>query len=206
MNNEVIFKNLQTSYDSLKYFIIKNNILYFKDDNNVYTLPLISTNLNTINPNLYLLKPRDIYRVIFLLELLNKDILTENDIEFINQYTNKYLKLETMRLENQNVDENEVTSLSVPIYTSYDPKYINKPASKIINELLSNYSQEIENGRSSVQTLALKPKNIPDTIIREDYEDSPLNDFKQAGFTAIILIISTVVLTSLYIFFFILSK
>lgn len=206
MNNEVILRNLQVSYDSLKYFIIKNNILYFKDDNNIYSLPLINTNLSLLNTNLYLLKPRDIYRVIFLLELLNKDTLTDNDIEFIRQYTNKYIKLETMRLENQNVNENEATCLSIPIFTSYDSKYLDKPASIIINELLNTHSQEIESGKSNVQTLTLKPKKIPDTIIREDYEDSPLNDFKQAGFTTIILIISTVVLTSLYIAFFIINK
>ena len=206
MNNEVILKNLQTSYDSLKYFNIKNNILYFKDGENIYTLPLQSTNLIALSSNLFLLKPRDIYRIIFLLELLNKDSLTENDIEFIRQYTNKYLKLETMRLENQTIDENEVNCLSIPIYTSYDPKYIDKPASIIINELLNNHSQEIESGKSNVQTLALRPNNIPNTIIREDFEDSPLNDFGKAGFTTIILIVGAVVLTSLYIAFFIIGK
>ena len=111
-----------------------------------------------------------------------------------------------MRLENQTIDENEVNCLSIPIYTSYDPKYIDKPASIIINELLNNHSQEIESGKSNVQTLALRPNNIPNTIIREDFEDSPLNDFGKAGFTTIILIVGAVVLTSLYIAFFIIGK
>lgn len=206
MDNDLFFKNIQNAYDSLRYFAIKNNVLYFKDNDKIYSLPLNTVNFSNLNQNIFLIKPRDIYRIIYLLEILNKDEINEYDSEFINQYTNKFLKLETMRLENQNIDENEVACLSIPIYTSYDPKYLEKPASKIINEILNNYSQEIESGRSSVQKLTLKPKNIPETIMREDFEDSPLNDFRQAGFTATLLIILTVVLTSIYIAFFILNK
>ena len=203
MDNEIIITNLKNSYDSLKYFIIKNNILYFKDNDKLYSLPLQIVNISNLNPNMFLLKPRDIYRIIFLLEVLNKKELSEYDSEFIKQYTNKYLKLENERLDNNDVDENEIMCLGIPIYTSYDPMFVNNPGSVLIQNLLNARAEQIENGKSHGQKLVLANPNFPKT---EEEEPNAWIDLGKAGFTATSIIILTIILTSIYIAFFILKK
>ena len=205
MDNDTIFITLQNSYDSLKYFNVKNNILYFKDNEHIYNLPLNIVNLYTLNNNLFLLKPRDIYRIIYLLELLEKENITENDIEFIKQYTEKYIKLEQSRIEkdnNHDIDENEVSSFSIPIYTSYDPRFANKPTSKIIDELLYKHTKQIEEGTSKGQKLVRINPNFP----KEDEQNNYLSDFGKAGFTTLLLIIGTVIITSLYIAYYVIGN
>lgn len=202
MDNEIIFRNLQNSYDSLKYFTIRNNILYFKDNDKLYSLPLQIVNISKLNPNLFLIKPRDIYRVIYLLETINKKEITEYDSEFIKQFTNKYLKLESDRLESSDINENEIMCLGIPIYTSYDPMFMNNPGSKLIQDILNNHTEQIENGKSHGQKLVLTNPMFPKT---ED-EPNDLIEFGKAGFTATFLIILTVIITSIYITLFILNK
>ena len=202
MDNEIIFRNLQNSYDSLKYFTIRNNILYFKDNDKLYSLPLQIVNISKLNPNLFLIKPRDIYRVIYLLETINKKEITEYDSEFIKQFTNKYLKLESDRLESSHINENETMCLGIPIYTSYDPMFMNNPGSKLIQDILNNHTEQIENGKSHGQKLVLTNPMFPKT---ED-EPNDLIEFGKAGFTATFLIILTVIITSIYITLFILNK
>ena len=202
MDNEIIFRNLQNSYDSLKYFTIRNNILYFKDNDKLYSLPLQIVNISKLNPNLFLIKPRDIYRVIYLLETINKKEITEYDSEFIKQFTNKYLKLESDGLESSDINENEIMCLGIPIYTSYDPMFMNNPGSKLIQDILNNHTEQIENGKSHGQKLVLTNPMFPKT---ED-EPNDLIEFGKAGFTATFLIILTVIITSIYITLFILNK
>lgn len=198
MNNEVVLKNLQNSYISLRYFAIKNNVLYFKDNDKVYSLPLNIVNLNNLNNNLFILKPRDIYRIIYLLELLNKDNITENDIEFIKQYTEKYLNLETIRIENNEINENEIFGLSIPIYTSYDEKFSSKPASKLITETINNYTEKRQSGKSQGQKLVLANPNFP------NIEDE-IHEYGAAGFAKIFLIITIVIIIGIYVAFFMLN-
>lgn len=201
MSNELFFKNIQNNYESLKYFIVKDNMLYFKDnDNKMYSLPL-TFNLAEVNNNLFLLKPRDIYRVLYLLELLSHNELNNNDAEFIKQYTEKYIKLEQERLENNSVSELETLCLGIPIYESYNPIYMEKPASILMQNILNNQTEKIENGKSHGKKLVLVNPNFP----KVENDENSLEDLGKAGFTAIMLVVLTVILTSLYIAFFIIK-
>ncbi len=203
MDNELVLKNLQKSYDSLRCFVIKNNILYFKDDNKIYQLPLQTVNISNLNHNLFLIKPRDIYRIIYLLEILNKKEITEYDSEFIKQYTVKYLKLEKERLENAEVDENEIMCLKMPIDLAYNSIYSNNPSSLLIQNIINNYAEQIESGKSHGKKLVLEKENLPKTL---DDEPNTWIDLGKAGFTTTFLIVLTIILTSVYIAFFVLNK
>lgn len=200
MDNESYLKKLQLSYDSMKYFLLKDNVLYFKNNENIYSLPL-TISLASLNPNLFINNPINIYRIIYILTLLKKDQINDQEKDFIIDYVKHYLVIEKDRIENKEIDENELMSLSIPIYTSYDPNYNNHPASVLIQEQLNNYANEIESGKSHGQKLVLTNPNIPKTI-----DDDDLYDLGKAGFGITILIVSTVILTSLYIFFFLLNK
>lgn len=203
MDNELVLKNLQKSYDSLRCFVIKNNILYFKDDNKIYQLPLQTVNISNLNHNLFLIKPRDIYRIIYLLEILNKKEITEYDSEFIKQYTVKFLKLEKERLENAEVDENEIMCLKMPIDLAYNSIYSNNPSSLLIQNIINNYAEQIESGKSHGKKLVLEKENLPKTL---DDEPNTWIDLGKAGFTTTFLIVLTIILTSVYIAFFVLNK
>ena len=201
MNNEIFINSNKNLYESLEYFQIENNILNFNDNGKIYRFPIYNINLSILNPNLYLLKPRDIFRVIYLLELLYKDNISEYDYNFIEQYVNKYLNLEDKRLEGQEIDNNEVECLGIPIYTSYEPSFIDKPTSISIQTLINSHSEKIENSQSKGQRLVL---------INPEFgkfsEDDNQNDFVElgkAGFTSIMLILVTVILTVLYIVYFV---
>lgn len=201
MDNESFFKNLRLSYDSLNYFVINNNTLYYKNNDKIYSLPLTNINLSNLNPNIYLLSPNNIFRILYTLEILRKDEITDNETNYIVQYVNSYLKAEKERIENNSNNENELMCLSIPIYSSYDPELINKPASKIIQEQLNNYTDEMESGKSHGQKLVLTNPNFPVT-----HDETDITDLGKAGYTVTMLIVITVILTSLYIAFFILNK
>lgn len=206
MNNDVVFKSLQQSYDSLRVFDVINNILYFNYNGATYQLPLNIVSLSSLNPDIFLLKPEDIYRIIYLLELLPKDNLTPSDEEFITQYTEKYLKLEQGRIEerenDKGLDDKDILCLSIPINVAYDPRFVDKRASKIIDEILYRHTEEIESGNFKGQKLVRINPNVP----REYSLGDEVSDFGKAGFTTILIILSSVLFTGLYIAYFMIGK
>ena len=206
MNNDVVFKSLQQSYDSLRVFDVINNILYFNYNGATYQLPLNIVSFSSLNPDIFLLKPEDIYRIIYLLELLPKDNLTPSDEEFITQYTEKYLKLEQGRIEerenDKGLDDKDILCLSIPINVAYDPRFVDKRASKIIDEILYRHTEEIESGNFKGQKLVRINPNVP----RECSLGDEVSDFGKAGFTTILIILSSVLFTGLYIAYFMIGK
>ena len=89
MSNQDFLINYQNRYESLKYFTINNNTLILKD-NGVFMQDISHTNLARLNPNLFLLSPVEIYQIIYMLELLYKNNLSEYEINFANTYINNY--------------------------------------------------------------------------------------------------------------------
>ena len=199
MDNETFLNNMKYQYDSLKAFVIKNGNLLLKDNNNIYMIPL-NINLSSLNNNIYLLNPRDIYRIIYMIELLSKEKITDDDVNFVNEYVGKYLNLEKKKNANLEVDENEVNSLGIPIYLSDDPKYENSSTSNIIRKILLDDLKEEQSGKTNTPRLVLTSPHFQGSI-----EEDNLANFEKAGFTTIILIVSAIVATCLYIAFFILT-
>ena len=197
MSNEIYFNLIKGNYESLNLFYIKDNTLFFQDGS-TYMLPLDHITLSNINTNLFLLRPRDIYRVLYLLELLPKREITENDKIFINEYVQKYLSLEEKKLSNESIEDHRVDCLGMPIYFSDDPSLENTPASIEIHNILQKHTEEISGGKSKGPKLVLTNPNF---IIEED--ENSLIDYGKAGFTTILLIAGTVVATCIYIALFI---
>lgn len=201
MNNDMFIKQMKNYYESLQFFSIENGYLTLSYEG-TYKIPFISVNLSLLNPNLFSLDPKEIFHILYMQELLFKENLNQNEIEFIKGYLTRYLKLNDMALENENMDSNLVWGLSIPIYTSYDPLFIDKPASKLIEEQINMHSDNLVEGRSNQQRLVLMKNDNFTTIVEEE----PLSNLAQAGFTTLLLIFSAVTITVLYILNFILIK
>ncbi len=201
MNNKEFLNTYKSLYDSLKYFYIENNTLKLNYDY-TYSLPLDNINLANLNSNVYLLNPKEIYSILYAISLLPKNSLTNEEVNFITQYAKRYLRLNDLALEeNENVDKNLVWCLSIPIYTSYDPNFIELPTSKIIQDMFNNHSNDLENGKGKQMRLVLKNPNVEIT----ENEDNT-NYFEKAGFTTIILVVAAIVISTLYITLFILNN
>ncbi len=201
MNNEEFLNTYKPLYDSLKYFYIENNTLKLNYDY-TYSLPLDNINLFNLNSNIFLLNPKEIFSILYALSLLPKSTLTDEDYNFLAQYVKRYLKLNDLALEDsEKVDNNLVWCLSIPIYTSYDPNFIELPTSKIIQDIFNNHSNELENGRGNQMRLVLKNTNVD--IIQE--EENNNNYFEKAGFTTIIIIVAAIVISTIYISLYILN-
>ena len=197
MDNKLYIEQMKNYYDSLKYFNIENNKLIL-NYNGYYKIPLIYTNLQLLNTNLFILNPIEIFQIIYMLELLNKNNLKQNEIDFINNYTKKYLTLKNNNIIENNTDyDNRIWCLSMPVYRSYDEKYINNEGSKIIQNIIQENNKEIENGHSKEPKLVLKNPNF--ALIEEE---STFENFKNAGFTTLMLIVSAIISTLTYIIFF----
>lgn len=196
MENYYFLENAKQLYDSLKYFSMNNNVLTLRYSGE-FQIILEHINLASINPNLYLLSPIEIFQVIYMLELLYKQTLNENETKFIEDYTNKYLKLSTDALNTETSNTSRLWCLSIPIYTSYNPEFINLPGSILIQNLLNKQAQDINSGKNLQPKLVLVKDDLPNL---ED--DEAMKNFAQAGFTTIVLIATTITLTVLYIIYF----
>ena len=199
MSNELYFHSIKDNYENLKSFSINKNTLYFKD-NKTFMLILSHLTLANINPKLFLLEPREIYRVLYLLELLPHKDINENDKKFINEYVKKYLESEEKKLSNEEIEHYLVDSLGMPIYYSDDPALANTPTSLEIHKILDEHRKEIEGGKNMGPKLVLTNSNF-DLIP----EETPIIDATKAGFATILLIAGTVVATCIYIAIFIAS-
>lgn len=205
-NKEFIFQ-MQNQYESLKYFIIKDNKLILNKDG-TFVIPFNNVILSSLNPILFTLDPKEIFHILRMLELLQKKELTDKEKGFINQYVLRYLKLNNMALNDSNINTNLIISLNIPIYLSYDEEFQKYPGSLLIQKIIINYSENLEknNGNSidSQKRLVLIPKDNPNFIIEQ--ENNYIHNFEKAGFTSLLLITSTIALTCAYIAYFILGK
>ena len=204
-NKEFIFQ-MQNQYESLKHFSIKDNNLILNKDG-IYSIPLNSVVFANLNPNLFLLDAKEIFHIIRMLELLPKKELNYNEMAFINQYVNRYIKLNDMALTESNIDNNLIIGLNIPIYLSYDTEYEFNPCSIMIQKILVKHSEEIEkmegNSKDSQKRLVLTPNN-PNFI--QIYEEDKIHNFEKAGFVSLLLITSTIAATCVYIAYFILGR
>lgn len=201
MNNKTFLNEMQHIYETLKYFYIEDDFLVLNYEGN-FKIPFTNVILSSLNPNLFMLDPKETFHILYMLELLPKKELSISESEFIKQYVTRYLKLNDMALSNSNIDTQLVWGLSIPIYSSYDPEFINNQSSLIIQNLVNSHSENLENSNSigKQQKLVLVNPNFEQT-----YED-PIVTFEKAGFTTLLLIASTVVATSFYIIHFILGS
>ena len=193
MNNELFFNSIKDNYDNLKNFILKNNTLFFYD-NEIYMIPLNHITLQNINPNLFLLNSKDIYRIIYMLELLPQKELNEQDKFFVTQYVKKYLELESNKLANESSLEHEIDCLGMPIYFSDDPSLTNTPCSMLIHSVIEDHLNNVKEGKDRGPRLIL---HNPNFIIPEENND--LEYLEKAGFTTILLIASTVIITCIFL-------
>lgn len=198
MSNEDYLLNLYNSYPNAHYFTIKDNKLRLELNDKIWEIPIKNEELTKINPNVFLLHPIESFEIIYMEVLLTKDIIDNNEESFIKKYTLNYLEVnkKVLKLNDSNL-QLEHSMLSIPIYTCYDPKYINKPASNCIRGILDNY-QELtnEDGGRGNSRARINP-NVPSIGIKDGME---------AGFITLALIIGAVVVTITYITTYILNK
>lgn len=199
MNNEIYLNQMKNTYESLRYFSIEGNLLVLKLET-TYKIPFTNVNLTTLNQNLFTLDPSEIFHILYMLQLLPQKEISTQEEAFINQYVTRYLKLNDMALTESNLDTNLIWGLSIPIYSSYDPEYINNPGCQIIQNTINNHSEEIENSKGKHPRLVLTNPNFEQT-----YDEVELTSFEKAGFTTLLLIWSTVAATCAYIAYFIIS-
>lgn len=203
MNNVDFIFEYQNMYESLKYFSIQNNklILHTIEE---FTIPFTNVILSNLNPSIFLLKPEEILHILYALELLPKENLSESEIEFIKGYTERYLKLNDRALQESDIDQNLIYSLGIPIYLASDPIYENYPSCNIIQNALNLHNEELENGRGKQKRLVLELNSNPN-FIQEIPEDN-LHNFEKAGFATLFLISSAVIATCSYIIYFIVNS
>lgn len=201
MNNKIFLSQMQNIYESLRYFRIEEDKLVLELDG-TYKIPFSNVLLANLNPNLFLLEPKELLHVLYMLELLPKVQINENETKFIEQYVTRYLKINDLSLANADVDSNQTWCLSIPIYSSYDPIYINNPTSILIQNIINNHTSEIENSIGKHPKLVLTNPNYTSNL---EEDDDYINNFEKAGFATIILIAFAVTITCLYIACFIIK-
>ena len=193
MNNSEYLNSLKPKYESLTNMYIKNNVLYYDR----YILPLI-INLNTINPDLFLLSPEEIINTIYIIQLLYKPSLNEIEKNMLIRYTHKYNEL-----NNQDNKDFNMFGLSIPIFISYDENFQNSPGATIIRAEYTKICEQIElqnNGGKSKELIRVrKNKDIPNSYEYYEYIDfsNNLDQMQNAGFVTIFIIFFGIILSTL---------
>ncbi len=203
MNNELFLKNYKDIYNSLNYFTYQDNFLIFHINEGI-KIPLTHVNLvDYANSTLYYLSPNEIFQVIYMLEILYLSNLTEGKINYIKDYTKKYLDLYDKVSNNETDDELRYEAISIPINLSYNDEFNNMSASMIIKEMINNHLENTEKSRGNGKALVLSKHDNPN--FEMVYEENPIETVTKAGFTTIILIATTITLTCLYLAYFVIN-
>ncbi len=203
MNNEEYLKKFQSIFPNLQFFRIENNTLILEYDG-FFKMPLIHVNLSLLNPNLFYLSPKEIFQVIYILELLYKNNLSEQEQAFIISFMNMYLTLnDFVKSHNKEEEEMHLSSLGIPVLISYEEGFINNPASKIIQVMINNHDNEILSGKNKQPRLVRTNETMANFMPVE--EDLNFIDYGKAGFTTLILIGGAIISTVLYITSFIIG-
>lgn len=193
MTNEEYLSLMKKQYDSLANFYIKNNILFLKTPSMTYQLPL-SIPLNAIHPNVFNTNEINIINILYIYQLLYKPNLTEIEINAVNSYTNNYLNLEQKKIAGETISDEDIFSLSIPIFTSYDESLVNSPAAVLIKQSFNKFNEAIEKangtGNNKQLTRTLKLADMPDTEQFLEYKEfsDKIKTLQNAGFTTIFLI------------------
>lgn len=203
MDNKIFLNQMKNYYDSLKYFDIQNNYLILHL-NKLFTIPLLHTYLSQLNQSVFLLNPSEIFQIIYILELLYKNELTENEKDFIINYVKKYLSLSESTLTGNEMDLNRLWCLEMPINNAYKEEFSQMPTSKLIISTIDKYNEEINSGLGKTPKLVLVKGDNPNFDIEEEIDD--VKNFEKAGFTTLLLILTSIVSTCLYIAYFIVGK
>lgn len=200
MENKIFLEQMKLYYDSLKYFDIQDNFLILQL-NKTFRIPLRCVNLSTLDKNIFMLSPVEIFQIIYVSELLYKENLGESEKDFIINYTKKYLELSDNVKTNQNNDLNKLWCLEIPINVAYKDEFFELPGSKIIISEIDRHLEEINSGLGKSPKLVLKKGDNPNFELEESIDQ--VRNFEKAGFTTLFLITSAVAATCMYIAYFI---
>lgn len=203
MDNKTYFNQIKPFYNSLKFFDIKDNYLIL-NSKQTFILPLIHTNLSQFNKDIFLASPGEIFHILQINELLYKEQLSENEKKYIIDFTQKYLDLKKQNNEENNINTITLWCLEIIISKAFQEEFVNNPASKEITMLIDNNTKDFENGRNTGVKLVLSKGNNQNFEIIEDFDS--VKTFEKAGFTTLFLVIITVILTCIFITFFILNN
>lgn len=201
MSNEEYLLKLYNSYPNAHYFTLINHNFRLEINDKTWEIPLNDLKLEELNSNIFLLHPLETFKIIYMIVLIYKVNLTDSEQEFVKRYTQEYINVSDKYLSEGYEDINRSYCLSIPIYTAYNENVINLPASSLIQDILNNHSKEIESGQGKGYALTLKNPNgsyIPD--------ENPINDYRQAGFITLALIVGAVAITIAYITTFMLNS
>lgn len=202
MDNKTYFNQIKPFYNSLKFFDIKDNYLILTN-NKTFILPLIHTDLSQINPDIFLAEPNEIFHFLQVNELLYKERLNEKEINYLHEFTKRYLKIKNDSTEGKNINSITLWCLELLICKVYQEEFINNPASTEIISLIDKNNSELENGLGTSVKLVLTKNGNKNFELLEDFDG--LKSFEKAGFTTLILIIITVILTCLFLAYFIVN-
>ena len=212
MTNEEFLEREKTHYESLKDFKIINNFLTYSK----YAIPLENLSIEKIFsfcPGLFNLEPTDIIKVIYSCKLLSKPTLTNEEINYLNNYTDGYLNIKKhltnnieYKVNNSTIPletlERDIKGLELPILFSDNEAFINSIGAKIIREKLDIYYQEMDSGLANNKARVRKKNGIngSDPSLDRNYLEyeefhERLNNYQSAGFITIFLIAFTVVTT-----------
>lgn len=203
MDNNVYLNQIKPLYESLKYFDIKNNCLILSAKQ-TFIIPLLHTNLSTINKDVFLSSPSEIFHFIQMNELLYKNELTEKELNYIRDFTNRYLKLKNDYSEGLEINNNTLWCFELLISKSFEESFINNPASKEICSVIDNSNKQLESGLGTSMRLVLVKDGNNNFETVEEINN--IKNFEKAGFTTLFLIASSVILTCLFIAFFIIGN
>lgn len=203
MENKIFLEQMKNYFDSLKYFDIQDNFLILHTDK-IYRIPIFHTYLSQLEQNIFLLHPIEIFQIIYLLELFYKTTLSETEKDFIKNYTDKYLSLSENSTNGNDINQNRLWCLELPINNAYKEEFAEYPCSKLIISLIDKHSEEINSGLGKSPKLVLIKNDNPNFLIEEEYDE--LKTFEKAGFTTVLLILSSIISTCLYIAYFIMGK
>lgn len=202
MENKVFLEQMKLYYDSLKYFTIEDSYLILRL-NKDFKMPLRHIHLSTLDQNIFMLSPTEIFQLFYVNELLYKEVLSESEIDFITSYTKKYLELSDNLKNNEDNNINKLWCLEMPINYAYKNEFLELPASKLIISEIDKHMEEMNSGLGKSPRLVLIKGNNPNFDIEEEIDQ--IKTFEKAGFTTIFLIISAIISTCIYIAYFIIG-
>lgn len=202
MNNSIYLNKLKSFYNSLQYFDIKDNYLIFTN-NKTFILPLIHTDLSQINPDIFLAEPNEIFHFLQVNELLYKNALNEKEINYLHEFTNRYLKIKKDSNEGKDINNITLWCLELLFSKISQEEFINKPASIEISNIIDKDNKELESGLGTSVKLVLTKNGNENFELEEEFDS--LKSLEKAGFTTLFLIIITIILTCLFIAYFIIN-
>lgn len=213
MTNEE-FLAMQKKYNNniSDIYIINNSLVW-----NNYSVILDNLSLEKISsycPVLFSLEPLDIIKVIYTCKLLSKSTLTNQEKEYLINYTKSYLFIKKHLLNNMeykvndkvidnSILERDIKGIELPILFSDDDAFKNSLGAQIIKKELDKYYEEMNIGGIDYSLQRVRKKNnIPssDPSIDMNYLEykefhNKLNNIQNAGFVTIFLLGFTIVTT-----------